>query len=76
MLEGPSQPVAFPGDQLVVTKLGAAGQLPAGPVDENPVAAGGLERVALSVEVLVGGGHLPVADAHGSRESQTGEIIT
>jgi hypothetical protein len=70
------QLVTFPGDQECLVQLGAAGQLPTGPVDEDLVAAHGLERVPLSVEVLVGGGHPPLADAHGPSLSQTGEAVT
>ncbi|MGC8488936.1 MAG: hypothetical protein ACP5QO_12100, partial [Clostridia bacterium] len=74
MLEGPSEPVELGDDQLGLVQLGAAGQLPTGLVDEDLVSTSGPKRGPLSVDVLVGGGHTPVADPHRPTVARTGEV--
>jgi hypothetical protein len=50
-----------------IPRLRAAGQHAGLLVDEHLIAPGGGRGIALGAEVLVAGGHSPVADPHGPR---------
>ena len=56
--------VVFAEHEKCLVQLGAAGELAGGFVGEDPVAAGGVQGVGLSLGVLVAGGDPRVADAH------------
>ncbi len=72
MLERAPEAVELRDDELValardpqgLVQLGTTGELAAGFVDENLVAAGRVEGVVLAVRVLIAGGNPPVADPH------------
>jgi hypothetical protein len=73
VLERASETIELRDDELVagacgnewrLVELGAGGELAAGLVDEDLVAAGGDEGVALAVGVLVAGRNAPVAHTH------------
>ncbi len=61
---GDHELVAGTGNHESVVELEAAGELAAGGVEKDPLAASGVECPMLSVEVLVARGDPPVADPH------------
>lgn len=52
------------GGQQRVVELGATRELAGGGVQEDLIAAGGAQRVVLSLRVLVAGENPSVADSH------------
>ena len=73
---GDHQLVAGAGDTQRVVERRPSGQLAAGLVDEDFVAAGGFEGVVLAVGVLVTGRDSAVADTHADTVSRTGLRVT
>ena len=81
MLERAPEAIELRDDELValardpqgLVELGAAGELAAGLVDEDLIAASGQQRVALAIRVLVARGDPPVAD---DQRTEAGQGVT